>query len=57
MMSDSSQTNYRCGYKYFRNPPATRKAQRMSAYRQVELTHQCPKWAPHSPSILRDKFQ
>ena len=56
MGSESSETQYRCGHDYYSKPPSTRHPEKMTAYKQVNLTHRCVNWQQHSPSILRDKF-
>lgn len=56
MMSESSETGMRCGYTYFVLPPISRKAQRMSSFKQVMPTDTCSRWEQHSSAILRDRF-
>ena len=55
MISESSETNYRCGFDYFKLPPFKRKVIRITMYKPVEPDYRCSKYKPHSPFILRDK--
>ena len=57
MASESSETQFRCGFDYFKQAPAQRHAQKMSNYKSVRPYDSCVHWTQHSPSILRDKFE
>lgn len=54
MLSESAEKGVRCGFKYYSVPPAQRRGQAMSNFKEVDPTHRCHDWRQHSPSILRD---
>jgi hypothetical protein len=57
MPSDSSPTQIRCGFNYYRQSPSQRVVLNHKHYRPVEPLHSCDQWQQHSTSILRDKVQ
>lgn len=56
MVSESSETQLRCGETYYSQPPSQRVAEKMNRYKPVKSDHSCSKWQAHSPSILLDRF-
>jgi hypothetical protein len=56
LVSESSETQFRCGIDYFSQPPPMRQAQKMSNYRPVHLSDSCGQWQEHAPSVLSEKF-
>ena len=56
LASESSETQFRCGVDYYRQPPALRHAQKMSNYRPVQPSDGCDQWQEHAPSVLSEKF-
>jgi hypothetical protein len=56
MASESSETQFRCGFDYFKQPPAQRHAQKMSNYKPVQPSDGCDQWQEHASSVLAEKF-
>lgn len=56
MASESSETQFRCGVDYYRQPAAQRHAQKMISYRPVQPSDSCDQWKEHAPSVLSEKF-
>lgn len=52
MPTDSSTTEFRCGYSYYKQPAVTRKQERMDTYPEVALDASCGHWSDHVQSIL-----
>jgi len=44
LLSDSSQTQYRCGVHYYQQAPLVRKQKRMDFYPEVISAHLCAIW-------------
>lgn len=44
LLSDSSQTGYRCGKTYFSAPPRDRKPVPYRNYPEVLMNHGCAEW-------------
>lgn len=52
MLTDSSTTEFRCGYSYYKQPAVTRKQERMDTYAEVAHDANCRHWSDHVQSIL-----
>lgn len=57
MVSETSDTQFRCGYEYFKQPPVNRQAKKMSAYPEVKPSDSCERWVNNIQSALREKFE
>lgn len=52
MPTDSSSTEFRCGYSYYKQPAVARKQERMDTYPEVAHDANCGHWSDHVQSIL-----
>ena len=52
MPTDSSTTEFRCGYSYYKQPAVTRKQERMDTYPEVAHDAKCEHWSDHVQTIL-----
>ena len=52
MPTDSSTTEFRCGYSYYKQPAVTRKQERMDTYPEVAHDANCEHWSDHVQTIL-----
>ena len=52
MPTDSSTTEFRYGYSYYKQPAVTRKQERMDTYPEVAHDANCGHWSDHVQSIL-----
>jgi len=53
MHTHSSTTELRCGYSYYKQPPVTRKQERMDTYPEVAQDASCGHWTDHFLTILQ----
>jgi hypothetical protein len=53
MPTDSSTTELRCGYSYYKQPAVTRKQERMDTYPEVAHDASCGHWTDHFLTILQ----
>jgi hypothetical protein len=53
MPTDSSTTELRCGYWYYKQPAVTRKQERMDTYPEVAQDASCGHWTDHFLTILQ----
>ena len=52
MQTDSSTTELRCGYSYYKQPTVTRKQERMDTYPEVTQYASCGHWTVVFPQFL-----